>query len=268
MNARRVGRLGLAAAAVVFVVGAGLLASAQVLGASHAISIESATTTPDGQVTVRVEARNMTAPGLGAWKINVGYDPAVLAVLGCNPENGSVCNASFASDTVRVTGANGFGLEGDTSLASINFECRGAEATSALTLSLDLLADATVGDPQPISAAAENGTITCEEAAPTATEEPVATAEEPTATMEPQATATSMVPAAGLPDAGTGASGSLGGGTLNWLIAVLAAAGLAAGAGALRLRAVALPPEAAATGNFDALRLRAEALRRRARGLI
>jgi hypothetical protein len=108
----------------------------------------------------------MTAPGLGAWSLDISYDPAVVTPVGCTPQNGSVCNPNFAAGTVRVSGASGAGLDGDTSLALINFQCADAEGSTALTINVVELADGTPGDPQPIDETIVNGTITCQAGPP------------------------------------------------------------------------------------------------------
>lgn len=219
-------RLGLiGAVAVVLMIGAGLLV-AQVSAQDETISIGSATAAPGEQVSVDLEALNMGAPGLGAWTIDTTYDPDVVSAEDCTGgEVNSVCNTDYADDTVRVTGASAMGEEGDSVLSTITFECGDAEGTSDLVLTLNVVADATVGAPADIDAAAVDGSITCE-----VPPEPTATTEAP-----PEATATTVVVAP--PPTGTG--GSDGGSALGWLIAVLAGAGVAgiAGFGALRLRA-------------------------------
>ena len=208
-------RVGLfAAAAAVLARGVGLLAT-QVSAAAHGVDVGDATAAPGDQATVDVSAHDITAPGLGAWTLDIDYDPMVVSVASCAPQQGGVCNTAFGTTTVRITGASASGLLGDTVLGSITFDCD-AEGTSALTLAVNVFADATIGDPQDIDPLdVGNGSITCEEAAP-------------------EATATTEV--SDLGDTGTG--GPDGGNGLGWLIAALALAGTAtiAGFAALRLR--------------------------------
>ena len=59
--------------------------------------------------------------GLGAWTIDVTYDPKTVEVTSCKGESGSICNASFAPGVVRVTGASASGLSGPQTLAAISF---------------------------------------------------------------------------------------------------------------------------------------------------
>ncbi len=131
------------------------------------------------QGNVSLRTLDIAAPGLGAWTIDVAYNPAVVTVLECAGENGSLCNAAYGPNSVRVVGTSLGGLRGDSSLATITFACNSAGA-SELSVSWEVLADATVGSPRTISAAAEHGAATCLQAgAPTFTPEPEPTNEPP-----------------------------------------------------------------------------------------
>lgn len=181
------------------------------LAFADSVSVGRATVEPDTQGTVSVEALDIGSPGLGAWSIDVFYDPDVVTVVGCSPQNGSLCNAAYAPDQVRIVGASASGLLGDTTLARITFRCDG-EGGTELTLDLAEFADATVGSPQTIPADVEDGDITCSEQA-----EP----QPPSGDEEPAAT---PILVNGLADAGS--AGPSGDGA-SWLMAALAAAGLA-----------------------------------------
>jgi hypothetical protein len=126
----------------------------------------------------------MPDPGLGAWTIDITFDPALVTLADCVPQQGGVCNPDFDSDTVRITGASANGLDGDAVLGSLTFLCD-VEGTSDLSISISTLADATVGDPQPIDAAVSPGEIACQEPVPTAT---------------PRATSTPIIVVDGVPD--------------------------------------------------------------------
>ena len=159
---KRTTRIGfsIAVAALVLIGGWAVTSHGATAGGSPSIAIDSATLMVGDTSSVDIDALNMAAPGLGAWSLNVVYDPTVLAQQGCTAANGSVCNPSFASDTVRISGATASGLPGDSLLASIGFRCLQV-GSSALTLTIDTLADGTPGDPQDIDAAVVNGSITC-----------------------------------------------------------------------------------------------------------
>ena len=134
--------------------------------ASGGIAIGSAEAGPGQQSTLSLEARGITSPGRGAWTIDVEYDPAVVSLVICSPGSGAVCNADFASGVLRLSGASAGGLEGDTELASLTFECGDVEGVSDLTLTARVFADATVGAPQPFDPVLTNGSITCAEELP------------------------------------------------------------------------------------------------------
>lgn len=82
---------------------------------------------------MHVQAKPVTG-NLGAWTIDVTYDPKAVKVIDCKGQNGSVCNASFAAGTVRITGASASGLSGTQTLATISFERIGqGKSTSRLS---------------------------------------------------------------------------------------------------------------------------------------
>ena len=161
---------------------------------------------------VTVQATDIGEPGLGAWTMDIHYDNSVITATGCTPEQGSVCNPDFEDDIVRLTGATAGGLEGDSTLGTIEFECGDDAGTSDLDIQIQVFADATLGDPTDIDVTVVDGTFTCSEEE---VEEVVVT---------------------GGPAAGTGFSSD--GTSYGWLIALLAVIGTAGLAvGALRNRA-------------------------------
>lgn len=106
---------------------------------------------------------DFNSPGLGAWTVDIAYDTSVVSVVECEPlPEGNVCNPAYAGDTVRVVGATGAGYEGDTVIGRITFQCDVA-GESNLDISIETLADGTLGDPQIIVPFIENGAITCTE---------------------------------------------------------------------------------------------------------
>lgn len=202
MKGLRMGLVGVAAIAamLLFLVGT---ASAQD-GDGIGISDGAAETGESDEVTLG--ATDISDPGLGAWTVDISYDDSVISAVDCTPEQGGVCNPNFADDTVRITGASASGLEGDSTLGVIEFECGDDEGESDLTISLFTFADATVGDPTTIEdPVISDGTFTC-----------------------------SAVPS-GVPDAGTGFTPDSN--SYGWILAVLAYLGMAGLAvGALRWR--------------------------------
>lgn len=153
---------------VIAALGAGLalvvafLATGQASAATGTLSIGSGTVSPGGQRQVALEALGVTNPGLGAWSIDISYDPAIVTPVACDPQSGSVCNPNYGEDVVRVSGASGVGREGDSTLALITFECGESEGTSPLTIDAADLADGTLGAPAPITPTIVDGSIVCQ----------------------------------------------------------------------------------------------------------
>ena len=134
--------------------------------ASGGIAIGSANVALGQPSTVTLEIRDMTTPGVGAWTIDVQYDPAVVSLVDCDIEFGrvfAVCNADFANGVLRLSGASAGGLEGDIVLASLTFQCGDVEGVSDLIITPHVFADATIGGPQPFVPTVTNGSITCAE---------------------------------------------------------------------------------------------------------
>lgn len=212
---RMLGVFGSALAGVTLaIVLAGPLSTPRAEAGGGTISVGAATVAVGGEGTVSLQSLSMAAPGLGAWSMNIVYDPALVQQTGCAPQSGSVCNPNFAPNTIRVTGASANGLVGNATLATFTFRCIGV-GTSALTVTTDTLADATPGDPQDITAGTTNGSVTC--LTPSTPSQPG-----PTTAAPPTATPV----ASGGPNAGFGPGGT-NGTVLIWLVAGLAGAGVA-----------------------------------------
>jgi hypothetical protein len=109
-----------------------------------------------------VQALAVPAPGLGAWTFDVAYDPAIVSVTNCTYPGAGACNPRYNNGpTLRLAGATAQGLTGDTTLATVTFQCSSA-GTSSLKLTVDLLADATLGNPLNIpNPTLQDGSITC-----------------------------------------------------------------------------------------------------------
>ena len=128
----------------------GLLGS-HASAADETVSVGSATIVLGGSAGVEVGASNIHAPGLGAWAIDVTYDPSVLSVEGCEAAGVglNICNDDYLElgTTVRIVGASAQGLEGNTTLATITVHCDSL-GTSPLSVAVRTLADATAEEPQ------------------------------------------------------------------------------------------------------------------------
>ena len=130
---------------------------------------------------VEVKTLEIAAPGLAAWTVDVHYNPELVTIMGCAAAQNGVCNPHYNDTTVRVTGTNIAGLQGDSALASIGLVCKAA-GEGQLEVSIDVLADATIGDPRPIEATLEHGAAACKtepEPTPKPTDGPKPTATPP-----------------------------------------------------------------------------------------
>jgi hypothetical protein len=160
MRASTMRRFGFVAALALLVVA--VIYSSEVLAGTPTVRVGSVSTGVGLEGTVELDALGIGEPGLGAWTIEIVYDPEVAAVAECTAEQGGICNAAYAEDTIRVVGTNVYGLVGDHTLARIVFACK-AVGESDLTPTLRVLADSTPGGPLPIEAAVANGSVTCSE---------------------------------------------------------------------------------------------------------
>lgn len=86
--------------------------------------------------------------------------PSIVSVKSCSANQGGVCNAGFSSSSARISGASAGGLVGSSGLGVLSFSCLTA-GTSQLSLSVAILANATIGAPQEVTASLRNGVIAC-----------------------------------------------------------------------------------------------------------
>ena len=150
------------------------MASPKVAAEDAAVGVSSAKAGLGQQAVVQIEALNIVAPGLGAWTIDIVYDPDVITPVGCSAALGGICNVAFSANTIRLLGVSVLGVAGDVELGEITFECKQV-GESMLELTASIFADATLGAPQDIPAVIEHGSVTCSaEPPPTATPEPTA----------------------------------------------------------------------------------------------
>jgi len=135
-----------------------LLASWQV--AAQEVNLSRITVAGGEDGTATLEALDIGRPGLGAWQIDIKYNPDVVTPLRCEAGDGGVCNANFEPGRVRVIGAAHPGLIGDTMLAEITFRCE-SNGTTALSLDVQELFDATLARPRAIDAEIRDGAVSC-----------------------------------------------------------------------------------------------------------
>jgi hypothetical protein len=150
-----------AAAAGALVLAASLVSLSGASAQGPTISVSSLNSYVGGVAKVEVNVADVGPPGVGAWTIDVHFDPDVLTGVACTPEQGGgVCNESYDAGIARVVGTNIYGLEGDAALASIGLACK-SPGESALEITISVFVDATPGDPTDIDAKTVNGTATC-----------------------------------------------------------------------------------------------------------
>ena len=175
LNLRRFGFIAMLTGVIVLLLT--FMASPKAAAEDAAVGVGAVETEFGQQAVVHVEALKIAAPGLGAWTIDIAYDPDVVTPVACSAALGGICNVGFNATTVRLLGVSAQGVEGDVELGEIVFECKQA-GESALELTASVFADATPGAPQPIAAAIRHGSVTCSgEPLPAAT--PGTTAEPP-----------------------------------------------------------------------------------------
>ncbi len=117
-------------------------------------------------VTVRLEVQNVPAPGLGAYIVDISYDPAIVDPTSCAADPDGVldtelCNLNFerngiAPDRIRVGGFQIYaGLTGTVALADVTFQIVGA-GVSDLMLNVVELTDTNAAS---IPRSVQNGSI-------------------------------------------------------------------------------------------------------------
>ena len=121
--------------------------------------VSSATVDPGGSVSIQVVA-NAPAKEIGAYTFDLYYDNSLVAAVDAEAFSGAICNPTFRSDAVRITGASASGLSGEVQLATIVFAVGPQEGVTHLRLDVQVLADATIGDPQNMQVVLRNGSIT------------------------------------------------------------------------------------------------------------
>ena len=73
-----------------------------------------------------------TSPGLGAFTIDIVYDPTVAIVTACGPGSDVLCNPAYGPGTVRLVGVSLDGLDGENVLADITFQATGLPGSASL----------------------------------------------------------------------------------------------------------------------------------------
>lgn len=209
----------------------------------HAVGVESATVPPGATVTLDVTA-DATAPGIGAYVVDVTYDSSLISVADCAAGPGAeVCNPTFKSNIVRLAGASPQGLTGHAVLGSLTVKAGDKDGIATLQITASELTDPDGND---LGFVAVNGTVTVK-AGVSPTVLPAASAA-PGATLSRTSAANTRNLMATLAQGGSGAAAqaapptqapgdSGGSSTAAWLLAGLGLAVVAGGVWAVsRLR--------------------------------
>lgn len=178
-----------------------VLPARSVFSQQRSVTLSTLTLKVGEQGSVDILAGNGPEP-LGAWDMEISYDPEIASVVGCIPKQTSLCDKQFHKDSVRVSGASAKGLTGDIILATLTFRCEN-EGESPLSLTLIVFGSA-IGFPIPPQT--NDGRIVCEEQDGMSAD----------ATPEPTKTPELSLPSTGI---GSGAAGS------NWPTVLLLSAG-------------------------------------------
>jgi hypothetical protein len=144
---------------------AAAFAASNVLAATPTVSTESVQLGVGQSGQSRLRALNVDPPGVGAWTVDVTYNPAIITIVDCEPYRGGLCNASYRDDKIRTNGVEVLGVSGNITLATIEVSCK-AVGTSPLSVSISVFADTTAGNPQPIETNVGHGQVVCSEEPP------------------------------------------------------------------------------------------------------
>lgn len=154
-------KTGLALALVaVAALGLGLFPATPAQAEGPKIAISSLELNLDEEGKVVLYGDFFDEPGLGAWTIDVYYNADLVNLVECGAEHGGICNPEFEGNAARIAGSRAEGLKGEFVLASLWFTCKG-EGESHIELDIKVLADGTLGDPQPVEAEVKHGVIYC-----------------------------------------------------------------------------------------------------------
>ncbi|MEX0786959.1 MAG: hypothetical protein WD939_10000, partial [Dehalococcoidia bacterium] len=80
------------------------LASSLASAGGASVAVGSATRAVGAQGTVALDAAGVGAPGLGAWTIDINYNPAVVSPVDCDAFHGGICNTDYDTGIVRLVG--------------------------------------------------------------------------------------------------------------------------------------------------------------------
>lgn len=105
-----------------------------------------------GRQTVVTLTADANGAALGAWTVDIGYDPTSVRILDCAAPGSSVCNTAYAPGIVRVSGVATGGAAAAT-LATITTETTGAGRTTGALKPIPVTLADSSGNPLAAAAA-------------------------------------------------------------------------------------------------------------------
>jgi hypothetical protein len=160
-----IGRLAPVGAALAVLASVGVLLGGSIVSA-QGTTIDGGTWTCGAASTgnvVEITLTDVPAGGLGAADISVAFDSAVLKITACDTGDlDGACNPNAPGGPAQAAGFKAPAITAASAVvATLTFDCVGAAGTSsALDVTVNELVDGTSGDPQPITAAVEDGAVT------------------------------------------------------------------------------------------------------------
>jgi hypothetical protein len=112
-----------------------------------------------GTGTEDLRALNVYVPKLGAWQIDVEFQPQIVDALPCTfVQPNSYCNPNYAANKVRIVGSSAAGLTGSNiTLARLQFQCIDP-GTSPATIVIGQFVNT---DGTAMASSVQSGTVTC-----------------------------------------------------------------------------------------------------------
>jgi hypothetical protein len=128
----------------------------------HAIvSVQDASLNGGSSASLAVVVSDLRGRGLGAWTVDITKSGGSASLEGCSATYDGVCNTLLGPNVVRIAGAAYPGIMSDSVvLGSLRVRCL-STGTTTFEISVLILSDATVGDPQPIGHTVQHGEVTC-----------------------------------------------------------------------------------------------------------
>jgi hypothetical protein len=134
------------------------------------VSVNSTTSSPNSQTNVELSISPSAGKTIGALRVVMSYDDALLLATDCSAPSGSgigLCNAALSSGEIGFAFSNLFGLNG--SLGTVTFSTLAIPGTANLAIAVTTCADEQGID---LNCSAESGVVTIAETTPSPTPPP------------------------------------------------------------------------------------------------